>query len=125
MFDHACGSRDGETAAGGQNEFVVAAHLFGTRCTDVAHAFLHNVDGFCSALDELHADRIKQLTNRCSQLVRIRLIEARTHAQLGLRGQNGHFNVVVTMNVEQTRSAQSCPHATETCADYQDVLFHF
>jgi hypothetical protein len=29
------------------------------------------------------------------------------------------------MNVEQTRGAQSRPHATETCADNQDVLFHF
>ncbi|MNR48982.1 hypothetical protein D3C85_1682990 [compost metagenome] len=57
--------------------------------------------------------------------MRIRFIEARTNTQLGLRGQHGDFNVVVSMDIEQAGRTQRRPHATETCADYQNVLFHF
>ncbi|MNK93046.1 hypothetical protein D3C87_1131900 [compost metagenome] len=124
MLSHTRGARHGQTTAGGQNEFVVDGDLFFARRVDVAHTLLRDVDGFGGALDELHTDRIEQFANRSGQLVGIGLVEARTHTQFGLRSQHGHFNVIVTMNVEQTRGAQSGPHATETCADYQNVLFH-
>jgi hypothetical protein len=31
----------------------------------------------------------------------------------------------VTVDIEQAGGAQGAPHATETCANYQDALFHF
>ncbi|MNQ70666.1 hypothetical protein D3C85_853100 [compost metagenome] len=124
MFRHAGSVRQCEATTGGQNEFVVDADLFIARGIDVANAFLRNVDGLGSALDELHADVIEQLANWSGQLVGIRLVETWTNAQLGLRRQHRHVVVAVAVNVEQTRGAQSGPHATETCADYQNVLFH-
>ncbi|MCY1311711.1 hypothetical protein D9M70_620490 [compost metagenome] len=51
-------------------------------------------------------------------------IEARTHSQLGLRGQDGDFHVIVTVHVEQAGRAQRRPQTSKACADYQDVLFH-
>lgn len=54
----------------------------------------------------------------------VRLVEAWAHAQFGLRRQHRYVNVIVTVDIEQTGGAQSGPHATETCANYQDVLFH-
>ncbi|MOA09068.1 hypothetical protein D3C78_1288750 [compost metagenome] len=124
MFGHARRVRRSQAAAGGQNEFVVAANLLGTRRIDIADPFLFDVDGLCRALDEPDPYGIEQLANRRGQLVGVRLIEARAHTQLGLGSQHGHFNVVVAVNVEQARGTQSGPHATETCADYQNVLLH-
>ncbi|MNV71130.1 hypothetical protein D3C71_1641340 [compost metagenome] len=92
---------------------------------DIADLFLPDVDGLHRALDELDPYCIEQVANRRDQLVGVRLVEARTHTQFGLRSQHGHFNVVVAVNVEQARGTQSGPHATETCADYQNVLLHF
>ena len=87
--------------------------------------FLLDVDGLGGALDEPHADRIEQFADRCRQLVGVRLVEAWTHAQFGLRRQHRHVNVIVAVDIEQASSAQSGPHATKTCANDKDVLFHF
>ncbi|MND68399.1 hypothetical protein D3C80_598470 [compost metagenome] len=124
MFGHARNVWRSQAAAGGQNEFVVAADLSGTGGIDIADLLLLDIDGLRRALDELDPDNIEQIADRRSQLVGVRFVEARTHTQLGLGRQHGHLNVVVAMYVEQARGAQSGPHATETCADHQNVLFH-
>ncbi|MNT77577.1 hypothetical protein D3C72_2167070 [compost metagenome] len=84
-----------------------------------------DVDGLGGPFDEAHADLIEQFADRRGQLVGVRLVEAWTHTQFGLRRQHRHLNVIVAVDIEQASSAQSGPHATKTCANYQDALFHF
>ncbi|MNR62019.1 hypothetical protein D3C85_1839220 [compost metagenome] len=55
----------------------------------------------------------------------VRLVKTWAYPQLGLGSQHRHFDVVVIMDVEQTRRTDRCPHTTETRTNYQDVLFHF
>ena len=87
--------------------------------------FLLHVDGLCSALDKGDTYRVEQFANGRDQPVRFRLVKTRAYAQLGLGGQHGHFDLVVAVNIQQPRCTQSGPHATEACANNQNLLFHF
>ncbi|MNQ89555.1 hypothetical protein D3C85_1048660 [compost metagenome] len=125
VFGHARGIGHCQAATSGQHQFVVAAHLPVCESIDVLDVLLMNVDGFGSTLDEVDPYRIEQLAQWCGQSVGVGLVEAWANTQLGLRRQHRDGRVGMTVQVQQPSCAQCRPHTTKTCADYQDVLFHF
>ncbi len=76
-----------QLAATGKHQAIVA-QFSGAACF-VAVADLAGmlVDALSGAFDEMYANRVKKLIQRCEHAAHIGLVEARTNAQFGLRRQ--------------------------------------
>ena len=96
----------------------------GAACAAIDDPLARRIDAGGAARHEPHADRIEQRPERGYGAGNVGLVEARTHAQLGLWGKHGDVHIQAFVLVQQADRAQGTPHAGEAGTDDQDLLFH-
>lgn len=124
MFDHALEVSAHQLATGGEHQPIIAQRALGTGGVAIAHLLEIGIDALCRALHEIHSDRVEQPVQRGRHRMDVRLVETRPDAQLCLGRQDSNLHIVAIMLVQQAGRAQGAPYPTETCANYQNMLFH-
>ncbi|MCY1436923.1 hypothetical protein D9M71_530640 [compost metagenome] len=112
-------------AAGSHHQAVVADVAALALGVGVADTLAGHVDLLGGALDEVHPHGSEQVAQRRFHLMHVRLVEARTNAQFGLWREDADGDIATAVLVQQAGCAQGAPDTTKTCADNQNVLFHW
>ncbi|MNC15718.1 hypothetical protein D3C75_635430 [compost metagenome] len=108
--------------AAGHDQTVIGQGAASAAAGAIAHAAGRFIDVVCRALHETDIDSVEQRLQGGGQGMHVWLVEARTHMQFSLGGEQGDLDALAAVEVKLADGAECAPQAGKARANDQDLL---